>query len=76
MDIIEAPKRYDTKSFHADFVPRRESGQEVLKVKRLLIGYDKPLCELSFQLNKGQRLAVIGENGIGKSTLLKTLVGR
>ncbi len=76
MDIIEAPKRYDTKSFHADFVPRRESGQEVLKVKRLLIGYDKPLCELSFQLNKGQRLAVIGENGIGKSTLLKTLVGQ
>lgn len=76
MDIIEAPQKYDLKTFHANFVPRRESGQEVVKVKRLLIGYDKPLCEVSFELRKGQRLAIIGENGLGKSTLLKTLVGQ
>jgi len=75
MDKIEAPKKYDLRTFKANFVPKRESGQEVLKVKRLLIGYDKPLCEVSFELKKGQRLAIIGENGIGKSTLLKTLVG-
>jgi ATP-binding cassette subfamily F protein 3 len=74
MDIIEAPDRYDLKSFHAEFKPLRAGGQEVLKVNRLVIGYDKPLCEVSFELKKGQRLAVIGENGIGKSTLLKTLV--
>lgn len=74
MDIIEAPERYDLKSFRAEFKPHRPGGQEVLKVNRLTIGYDKPLCEVSFELKKGQRLAVIGENGIGKSTLLKTLV--
>jgi ATP-binding cassette subfamily F protein 3 len=74
MDIIEAPDKYDLKSFHAEFKPLRAGGQEVLKVNRLVIGYDKPLCEVSFELKKGQRLAVIGENGIGKSTLLKTLV--
>jgi ATP-binding cassette subfamily F protein 3 len=74
MDLIEAPDKYDLKSFHLEFKPLRAGGQEVLKVNRLVIGYDKPLCEVSFELKKGQRLAVIGENGIGKSTLLKTLV--
>lgn len=76
MDIIEAPPKYDLKTFHANFKAGRESGKEVLKVKHLVIGYDKPLCEVSFELRKGQRLAIIGENGLGKSTLLKTLVGQ
>lgn len=76
MDIIEAPQKYDLKTFHADFTPKVEGGQEVLKVNRLIIGYDKPLSEVSFVLKKGQRLSVIGENGVGKSTLLKTLVGQ
>ncbi len=74
MDRVEAPEKYDLKTFRAEFKPLRAGGQEVLKVNRLMIGYDKPLCEVSFELKKGQRLAVIGENGIGKSTLLKTLV--
>ena len=74
MDFAQAPEKYVLKSFHAEFKPLKEGGQEVLKVNRLVIGYDKPLCEVSFELKKGQRLAVIGENGIGKSTLLKTLV--
>lgn len=74
MDFVQAPEKYDLKSFHAEFKPLKEGGQKVLKVNRLVIGYDKPLCEVSFELKKGQRLAVIGENGIGKSTLLKTLV--
>ncbi len=74
MDLVEAPEKYDLKSFHAEFKPLRAGGEKVLTVNKLLIGYDKPLCEVSFELKKGQRLAVIGENGIGKSTLLKTLV--
>ncbi len=76
MDRVEAPDKYDQKTFHAQFMPKRVGGQEVLKVNRLVIGYDKPLSEVTFELKKGQRLAVIGENGIGKSTLLKTLVGK
>ncbi len=74
MDLVAAPDKYDLKSFHAEFKPLRAGGETVLKVNKLVIGYDKPLCEVSFELKKGQRLAVIGENGIGKSTLLKTLV--
>lgn len=72
---IEKPRKFDTKTFHALFSPRIESYTEVLNVKNLSIGYDKELSKVSFTLQKGERLAILGENGIGKSTLLKTLVG-
>ncbi len=72
---IDAPDRYDLRSFHAGFSPQRQSGKEVLNVNHLAIGYVRVLSELSFTMTRGQKLAVIGENGIGKSTLLKTLVG-
>lgn len=72
---IEKPRKFDTKTFHALFSPRIESYTEVLNVKNLSIGYDKELSKVSFALQKGERLAILGENGIGKSTLLKTLVG-
>ncbi len=76
MNIIEAPPKYDLRSIHANFEPKRAGGNTVLKADKLVIGYDKPLSEVSFELKKGQKLAVLGENGIGKSTLLKTLVGQ
>ena len=72
---VEKPRRFDTKTFHAMFTPRIESYTEVLSVKNLSIGYDKELSRVSLTLRKGNRLAVLGENGKGKSTLLKTLVG-
>ena len=72
---IEKPRRFDTKTFHAMFTPRIESYTDVLSVRNLKIGYDKELSQISFELKKGDRLAIVGENGKGKSTLLKTLVG-
>ena len=73
---VEKPRRFDVKSFHAMFEPRIESYTEVLTARKLKIGYDEVLGEVSFRLEKGQRLAILGENGKGKSTLLKTLVER
>lgn len=72
---IEKPRRFDTRAFHALFQPRIESYTEVVAAKNLSIGYDTELSKVSFTLRKGDRLAIIGENGIGKSTLLKTLTG-
>jgi len=72
---IEKPVRFDTKAFKAMFTPERESYNDVLSVKNLKIGYDTELSTVSFELKKNERLAIIGENGKGKSTLLKTLIG-
>ena len=74
---IEKPRRFDTKSFKSFFSPRIESYTDVLTVKNLIIGYDnKEIANVNFNLKKGDKLAIIGENGIGKSTLLKTIVGK
>ena len=51
------------------------SGREVLRIKAGVIGYDKPLSRnLNLLIERGQKVAIIGANGIGKSTLLKTVV--
>lgn len=75
MVLVKQPSKYDLKTFNANFNIEVQSGQQVLHVKDLEIGYDKPLSKVSFDLYKGQKLAIIGENGTGKSTLLKTLIG-
>ncbi len=53
------------------------SGREVLKTQDLSIGYSKPLAtQIQLQIEKGSRIAIIGSNGIGKSTFLKTIAGK
>lgn len=76
MEIIEAPDRYDNRTFHANFQPEVETGNDVLAVTNLEIGYDRPLSTVTFDLKKGEKLGILGGNGLGKSTLLKTLVDR
>ena len=72
---IEKPRRFDTRAFRAMFSPRIESYTNVINAKDLAIGYDSVLSEVTFLLQKGNKMAIIGENCKGKSTLLKTLVG-
>lgn len=76
MVIIEAPDKYDNKTFHANFQPEKETGNDVLYTSELAIGYDHLLSVVSLDLKRGEKLGILGGNGLGKSTFLKTIVGK
>lgn len=76
MTIIDKPNQADTRNWKFLLKVDDYSSNNVLSVKDLVIGYKNiPLSKVSFNLYKGQKLAIIGENGKGKSTLIKTLMG-
>jgi ATP-binding cassette subfamily F protein 3 len=76
MERIEPPSPRPRKAA-IRFEPAVRSGKEILEVKNLTIGYEKPLIQnLDFRIERGEHIALIGPNGLGKSTLLKTIAGK
>ncbi len=77
MDRMERPET-DDKSIHFHFHSDKDSGNEVLDVDQAVVGYDDQRLAgpLSFTVRKPQRVGIIGPNGIGKSTLLKSILNR
>ncbi len=74
MDIIELGREKLKPTF--SFSSARTTGKIVIEAKDLVLGYDEPLtAPLNLQLERGQKIAIKGVNGLGKSTLLKTLLG-
>lgn len=79
MEIIPMPQKADNRAFHTKIKPNLESGSEVFSCTNLKIGYHEksPLTDkISFKLQKFDRLGIIGGNGLGKSTFLKTIVDK
>ncbi len=75
MDLIDRPDEDDSRTFHADFTPKVKSYKDVLTVRELTVGYDKPLVTVNLDIKRFERIGIIGNNGTGKSTFLKTVVG-
>ena len=75
MDRIEDSKS-DQSMMKAAFSSFRKGGKQVLEVDLLKVGYDTVLSDVSFTLMQHQRMGIVGRNGIGKSTLIKTLVNQ
>lgn len=74
LEKIERP--VETKDLHFSFPFSRGLGQEVLKTVNLLIGYNKPLLNpLNILIRQNEKVAILGKNGVGKSTFLKTILG-
>lgn len=74
MDIIE--KVYEKPKPEFNFKEARTPGRYIFETKDLVIGYDEPLSSpLNISMERGQKIALIGANGIGKTTLLKSILG-
>jgi ATP-binding cassette, subfamily F, member 3 len=75
LEKIEAPKE-NKRNFKARFFAKNRGGKQVLTVKDLEIGYHERLALINLDLIHGQHCAVVGPNGHGKSTFLKTILGK
>ena len=74
MDVIELTKEKPKPEFN--FKEARASGRYIFQTEDLVIGYDKPLSRpLTLSMERGQKIALVGANGIGKTTLLKSIIG-
>ncbi|MBO5725536.1 MAG: ABC-F family ATP-binding cassette domain-containing protein [Clostridia bacterium] len=73
---LDAPENEDRRTFHIDFQPESKSYKDVLTVKDLEIGYDRVLSTVNVNIERGERVGIIGANGLGKSTFLKTIVAQ
>ncbi|MBU3088717.1 ATP-binding cassette domain-containing protein [Clostridium gasigenes] len=75
MDVLELSKDKPKPEFR--FKQARTAGKVIFETKDLVIGYDSPLTKpLNLAMERGQKIALVGANGLGKSTLLKSLLGK
>ena len=72
---VEKPKDESVSLVRSPIEPLVRGGKWVFEAQRLRLGYDKTLLELSFRIRRGQKIGLLGSNGAGKTTFLKTIAG-
>lgn len=76
MELIEKPENLPD-TITINFKPKRESGFDVLKIENLAVRFEEPLFEnINIDIKKQERVALVGDNGIGKTTLFKTILNQ
>lgn len=73
LGIIERPEPDDIHIFTGEIVPENIGGKKVWEAEHLKCGYEAPLFEISVQIKRGQKLGLIGRNGVGKTTLIRAI---
>lgn len=71
---VGTPSNFDTETFRSNFQPERETVEKAVVLDKLVFGYDKPLGQINTIIKRGDKVGIIGQNGCGKSTLVKTIV--
>ena len=75
MDILERPNKIEAITFKTNIDNIVMPSREVFILDNLKVGYDKVLYNLNLYVRRGDKIGIIGPNGLGKSTILKTIVG-
>lgn len=76
MNIINEPNNINKGTIKINYNDFVSSSKKILQMNNLEVGYDKPLFKINFEIYKGDKVAIIGRNGCGKSTLMKTITGK
>lgn len=75
MERLEPPREDDTHIFTGELAPKIPGSKWVFTSEHLKIGYGKALLEITMRIRRGQKIAIVGPNGVGKTTFLKTVAG-
>ncbi len=74
MGELASPEQYDLRTFKVNITPNDLGVKDVLSVEELEIGFDKVLSKVNLDVKRGDRIGIVGGNGLGKSTFIKTLM--
>lgn len=75
MELVQKPEEGEAHIFTGELVPLVSGSKWVLEAEHLKIGYEQVLLEISLRIRRGQKIGIIGDNGVGKTTFLKTVAG-
>lgn len=76
MPEIKKPDLQESYIYPQAIIPERLGSKNVFQCKKLLIGYEQPLREININIRRGQKIGILGKNGSGKTTFLKTIQGQ